>query len=138
LTRRPGFLLRKAHQVAVAIFMEEAGHLALTPPQHNVLTAVRCCPGWSQADIGRVVGYDRATVGAVLAGLEARGLVRRAAGPGNRKTVSLTPDGRTLLSTAQKVTERINERVVAGLSEAQRRQLVKLLTRIAGMAETGG
>jgi DNA-binding MarR family transcriptional regulator len=110
--------------------MEEAGHLALTPPQHNVLAAVRCFPGCSQADIGRVVGYDRATVGAVLAGLEARGLIRRRAGKSNRKTVTLTKDGHRLLERAQPATDRINDRVVAGLSAAERRQLVKLLMRI--------
>ena len=132
LSQRPGFLLRKAHQVAVAIFMEEAGHLALTPPQHNVLAAVRRFPGHSQADIARVVGYDRATIGAVLAGLETRGLVRRnSANAGNRKTVTLTPQGAALLKKAQAVTDGINNRVVAALSPAERAQLVRLLTRIA-------
>jgi hypothetical protein len=77
LSHRPGFLLRKAHQVAVAIFSQEVGKLALTPPQHNVLSSLMANPGCHQTELGRIVGYDRATVGAVLAGLEARELVER-------------------------------------------------------------
>ena len=64
---RPGFLLRRAHQVAVAIFADEVGRIALTPPQHNVLSAVRARPGCHQTEISRIVGYDRATVGALIA-----------------------------------------------------------------------
>lgn len=133
LTDRPGFLLRKAHQVAVAIFTEEARHLSLTPPQHNVLSAVARFPGCSQSEISRAVGYDRATIGAVLVGLEARHLVRRQSSPHDRrlKVLTLTRQGKELLQAAAPVTKHINHRVVEALSADERRVFIRCLAKIA-------
>jgi MarR family transcriptional regulator, lower aerobic nicotinate degradation pathway regulator len=133
LAGRPGFLLRKAHQVAVAIFAEEAGHLFLTPPQHNVLAAINQFPGCSQSDISRAVGYDRATIGAVVAGLEARELIERKASPLDRrlKALKLTEQGRKLLKATEPITRRINKRVVETLSPEERKLFVDLLSKVA-------
>ncbi len=133
LSSRPGFLLRKAHQVAVAIFAEEAGELALTPPQHNVLSVVSAYPGCSQSELARAVGYDRATVGAVLVGLEARDLIKRPGSATDRriKTLTITRQGRQLLEAAAPATERINKRVVASLSPDEQAVFMRLLAKIA-------
>ena len=133
LSRRPGFLLRRAHQVAVAIFAEEVGPIALTPPQHNVLSAVNAHPGLHQTEVSRLVGYDRATVGAVLAGLEARGLIRRAGSTLDRrlKTLTLTRRGRQLLADSDAAMERINDRIVASLAPRERRIFIDLLAKVA-------
>ena len=133
LLSRPGFLLRRAHQAAVAIFVEEAGRLSLTPPQHNVLSVINSHPGCSQAELSRAAGYDRATVGAVLVGLEARNLIGRHASPRDRrlKTLSITRQGGQLLKMAAPVTEQINRRVMERLSPDERVLLVRLLAKIA-------
>jgi DNA-binding MarR family transcriptional regulator len=130
---RPGFLLRKAHQVAVAIFMEEVGKLALTPPQHNVLSALLANPGCHQTEIGRIVGYDRATVGPVLAGLESRGLVERSgsADDRRRKTLTLTRKGRSLLDASNAAMDRINQRLLEPLAMHERPMFIALLSRVA-------
>lgn len=133
LSRRPGFLLRKAHQVAVAIFSEEVGALALTPPQHNVLSALLSHPGCHQTELGRVVGYDRATVGALLVGMETRGLVQRNASRHDRrlKTLFLTPQGRRLLADSSAAMDRINRRILDPLSPPERELFMHLLARLA-------
>jgi DNA-binding MarR family transcriptional regulator len=130
---RPGVLLRKAHQVAVAIFAEEAGHLSLTPPQHNILSAISRSPGCSQSELSRAVGYDRATVGAVLAGLEARELVKRDSSATDRrlKELTITRQGRQLLKAAAPATQRINDRILEILPPHERELFVRLLTKIA-------
>jgi DNA-binding MarR family transcriptional regulator len=133
LTHRPGFLLRKAHQVAVAIFSEEIGKLNLTPPQHNVLSALMAHPGCHQTEIGRIVGYDRATVGAVLAGLESRGLVERQGSDLDRrlKVLNLTRKGQSLLNTSNAAMDRINQRILEPLAVHERPMFVALLARLA-------
>jgi DNA-binding MarR family transcriptional regulator len=133
LTHRPGFLLRKAHQVAVAIFSEEIGKLNLTPPQHNVLSALMANPGCHQTEIGRIVGYDRATVGAVLAGLESRGLVERQGSELDRrlKVLNLTRKGQSLLNTSNAAMDRINQRILEPLAVHERPMFVALLARLA-------
>jgi DNA-binding MarR family transcriptional regulator len=138
LLRRPGYLLRRAHQVAIAIFAQEAAHLSLTPPQHHALTAIRDNPGCSQAEVSRSVGYDRATMGAVLLGLEARGLIRRRGSAKDRrlKLLTITPRGEQLLKLAEPVAERINERVMEILAPEERETFVRLLAKIAASSPT--
>jgi DNA-binding MarR family transcriptional regulator len=133
LSHRPGFLLRKAHQVAVAIFAEEVGRDALTPPQHNVLAAIQANPGCHQTEVSRIVGYDRATVGAVLAGLETRALVRRDGSENDRrvKMLKLTSAGKRLLDASLAATERINQRIVEPLAPHERALFIELLAKIA-------
>jgi DNA-binding MarR family transcriptional regulator len=133
LSYRPGFLLRKAHQVAVAIFTEEIGKLALTPPQHNVLSALMANPECHQTEIGRIVGYDRATVGAVLATLEGRGLIERNGSESDRriKKLTLTRKGQTLLNASNAAMDRINQRILDPLAVYERPLFVALLSRLA-------
>jgi DNA-binding MarR family transcriptional regulator len=140
LLRRPGYLLRRAHQVAIAIFAQEAGHLSLTPPQHNALSAIKANPGCSQADVARSVGYDRATMGAVLVGLEARGLINRRGSAKDRrlKLLTITPRGQQLLDLAEPVTERINQRVIEILAPEERETFVRLLAKIAASSPAEG
>jgi DNA-binding MarR family transcriptional regulator len=133
LSHRPGFLLRKAHQVAVAIFSEEIGNLTLTPPQHNVLSALTANPGCHQTELGRIVGYDRATVGALLAGLETRELVERKGSEHDKrlKTLTLTRAGRQLLRASNTAMDRINRRILEPLAVHERPLFIALLARIA-------
>jgi DNA-binding MarR family transcriptional regulator len=131
--RRTGVLLRRAHQVAVAIFTAEASALGLTPPQHNVLAAIAANPGSHQTELSRLVGYDRATVGAVIAGLEGRGLIARKGTAADRrlKTLSPTAKGAKLLRASTTVMQRINEALLAPLDAREREQLVALLSKVA-------
>jgi DNA-binding MarR family transcriptional regulator len=132
LYSRPGFLLRRAHQIAVGIFVEECAAFGLTPPQHSMLIAIGHCPGLDQAALARAIGFDRATVGQVLGGLEARGLVRRESSPTDkrRKTLILTPEGRSLMKKASAAIARTSERLLAPLRENQRRHFVELLLQL--------
>ena len=78
---RPGFLLRRAHQISAAVFEDECRELALTPAQFGVLTVVKAHPGLGQSSLARARGFDKVTVLRVLRGLETRGLVARAPAP---------------------------------------------------------
>jgi DNA-binding MarR family transcriptional regulator len=84
------------------------------------------------------VGYDRATMGAVLLGLEARGLIRRRGSAKDRrlKLLTITPRGEQLLKLAEPVAERINERVMEILAPEERETFVRLLAKIAASSPT--
>lgn len=133
LTGRAGFLLRKAHQVAVAVFSDEVGAIPLTPPQHNVLSMLLSHPGCHQTEMGRLVGYDRATVGTVVNGLAARSLLLRSSSATDKrlKTLTLTPKGRQLLKASGMAMDRINERVLAPLTPQERPAFLAMLARVA-------
>lgn len=136
LYSRPGFLLRRAHQISAAVFEDECRAVALTPAQFGVLTVLEAHPGLGQSSLARALGFDKVTVLRVLRGLEGRGLVERAA-PDGRRTVSvaLTPAGVAALAKAQKPAEKAYRRLMAPLDKAQQEQLLGLLQLLTGELE---
>ncbi len=86
-----------------------------------------------QADLGRCTSLDRSDVVAVLGELERFGLVERTVNPDNRRRniVSITPAGGKQLQALDRVVDEIQERVLAPLSQDERRELTKLLRKLA-------
>jgi MarR family transcriptional regulator, lower aerobic nicotinate degradation pathway regulator len=132
LYARPGFLLRRAHQIAVGIFVEECAAYGLTPPQHSTLIVIDRCPGIDQAALARAIGFDRATTGQVVEGLEARGLLKRenSRTDKRRKKLVLTPQGRALMKRAASAIQRTSNRLLAPLRPTQRKHFVELLLQL--------
>lgn len=129
LYARPGFLLRRAHQISAAVFEDECRSVGLTPAQFGVLTVLRASPGLDQSSLARALGFDKVTMLRVLRGLEARGLVARSPAPANRRNLSivLSPAGEALLEEAEKLAEQAYQRLMAPLNPEQQAQLVELL-----------
>ena len=132
LYTRPGFLLRRAHQISAAVFEDECRSVGLTPAQFGVLTVLRASPGLDQSSLARALGFDKVTVLRVLRGLETRGLVQRSPAPESRRNLAvvLSPDGEKLLKQAQKPAEQAYERLMSPLSPEQQMQLVALLQQL--------
>ncbi len=132
LYARPGFLLRRAHQISAAVFEDECRSVGLTPAQFGVLTVLASAPGLDQSSLARALGFDKVTVLRVLRGLEARGLVHRTAALKSKRNMAvvLSPEGVTLLQLAAKPVERAYERLMEPLSPEQQTQLVLLLMEL--------
>ena len=132
LYARPGFLLRRAHQISASVFEEECRSVGLTPAQFGVLTVLRASPGLDQSSLARALGFDKVTVLRVLRGLETRGLVTRSPAPQSRRNlaVGLLPAGEKLLQQAHKPAERAYQRLMAPLAPEQQVQLVALLQQL--------
>jgi len=137
LYARPGFLLRRAHQISAAVFEDACRDLGLTPAQFGVLTVLQAHPGLGQSSLARALGFDKVTVLRVLRGLESRGLVSRGQAEANRRnvSVSLTPEGEALLQQAQKPAEKAYKRLMAPLDKHQQEQLLELLQLLTGELE---
>lgn len=138
LYQRPGFLLRRAHQISGAVFENACAALGLTQAQFGVLTVVASEPGIDQTRLARALAFDKVTVMRVLKGLQQRGLLERAMSPTNRRqmAVHLTREGKSLLTQAQAPAEQACQQLLAPLTAEQRRQLIDLLGKLtAGLAE---
>src|SRR5205085_6580807 len=136
LYARPGFLLRRAHQISAAVFEDECRALQLTPAQFGVLTVLSAHPGLGQSSLARALGFDKVTVLRVLRGLEARGLVTRLADGGRRNVaVSLTEAGVALLEQAGAPAEKAYPRLMGPLDRTQQQQLISLLQQLTGELE---
>jgi DNA-binding MarR family transcriptional regulator len=137
LYARPGFLLRRAHQISAAVFEDECRNVGLTPAQFGVLTVLRTHPGLGQSSLARALGFDKVTVLRVLRGLETRGFVERGPAPDNKRNmcVNLTDAGRAVLQQAQRPAERAYKRLLAPLDRNQQEQLINLLQLLTGELE---
>lgn len=129
LYARPGFLLRRAHQISTAVFEDECKSVALTPAQFGVLSVLHASPGLDQSSLGRALGFDKVTIMRVMRGLETRGLIVRTFAPTNRRNLSitLTDAGLSLLIATREPAENAYNRLMTPLNPQQREQLVSLL-----------
>jgi len=129
LYARPGFLLRRAHQISTAVFEDECRSVGLTPAQFGVLSVLRASPGLDQSSLARALGFDKVTVLRVLRGLETRGLIERSPAPASRRNLSiaLSAAGLELLQQAHEPAERAYDRLMGPLNTEQQIQLVELL-----------
>lgn len=137
---RPGFLVRRLHQIHVAMFHEECGDFGITPVQFGLLTILDRKSPLDQVTLATEVGIDRSNVADVVARLEGRGLVERRANPSDRRTrlVSITEDGREFRQRVHKCMQIAQERFLAPLDEEERALFMKLLRElIEANNETG-
>jgi DNA-binding MarR family transcriptional regulator len=128
----PGHLIRRAHQVAVAIFMEETAEFEVTPVQFAILNTLIEAPGEDQVTLARNVAFDAATFGSVIGRLEARGWVRREpdAADRRRKLLWVTKEGEQAAQRMKRAVGKAQARILGPLEEGEREQLLQLLDRL--------
>lgn len=130
---RPGFMIRRAHQIAVAIFLEETRESRVTPTQYGVLVILARRPGIDQNTLARLLGLDRSTTGLVVRRLAERGLITRATGTGDlrRRELELTRAGAALLRRLSADARRAQQRLLSPLPARERERFLGLLARLA-------
>jgi DNA-binding MarR family transcriptional regulator len=129
---KPGHLIRRSQQIAVAIFMEECAAHDITPIQYAVLSVLVVRPGIDQSTLAGLAGLDRATAGDVVARMARRRLLSRVPDARDRRSrvLTLTPRGRRLLAAAEAAVRRAQRRILRPLSAAERRTLLALLAKL--------
>jgi len=129
---RPGFLLRRAHQISASVFEEECRELGLTPAQYGAMTVLNAHPGLDQSSLARALGFDKVTMLRVLRVLESRQLVERSPSPVNRRNLSITlsAQGSAALVKAQVAAEKAYQTLMSPLRPEQQEQLVGLLKQL--------
>ncbi len=132
LWRRPGFLVRRLHQIHSALFHEECAAFDITPVQYAVLSTISLNPGADQQSIAQDVGIDRTNVADVLSRLARRGLIRRQRGETDRRATLawLTPEGETLTRAMLSAMRNAQERLLSPLDEPERDTFMSLLLRL--------
>lgn len=135
----PGYLIRRAHQLAVAIFMEEAAEFDITPVQFAILNALMADPGEDQVTLAGKVAFDAATFGSVITRLEVKGWVRREPDEQDRrrKLLWISPEGERAAISMKRAVGKAQARILGPLSAAEREQLVKLLDKLVTRHDAG-
>lgn len=135
----PEFLIRRAHQIAGAVFAEACAGLDLTPAQYTALYALRQCAPLGQNELGRLIALDRATTSLVVKILRGRELVEAAedAQDKRKSLLSLTRQGRLLLARAEKKCSRSSEALLAVFDAQQAATFLELLDLLASRHRPG-
>jgi DNA-binding MarR family transcriptional regulator len=126
-------MIRRAHQIAVSIFLEETGELGITNRQYGILLVLKARPGIDQITVAKLLGLDRSTTGMVLTALEQQGLAQRAVGANDRRkrSIKLTPAGERMLTRLAEPARRAQERVLSAFSPQERKAFLDLLEKFA-------
>jgi DNA-binding MarR family transcriptional regulator len=120
------------HQISVGIFMSEAEATGLTPIQFAALQTVSQQPGIDQKTLAKGVALDTSTTGGVIDRLEARGWIERRSSDSDRRVrlLTLTSDGEKALQDAIPMMLATQEKILAPLSETDRKTFMKLLNQL--------
>lgn len=132
LEQAPGYLIRRAHQISVAIFAEQAILFDATPMQFAVLSVLRDAPGVDQITLAQRAAFDAATLGSVVGRLLAKGWVHRqpAERDRRRKLLWLTPEGERAAGALKPLVEGAQQHILEPLSADEQKQLVALLSKL--------
>jgi DNA-binding MarR family transcriptional regulator len=122
------FRLWRASHTRSASVLETVG---LTPALFALLNVIGAREGAIQQELGATMGIDRSTMVLLIDQLESAGLAKRRPSPTDRRAreVAITPKGRRLLERARQLIAQVEVEVLAGLTPAERSELVVLLRR---------
>ena len=125
----PGHHIRRLHQIAVAIFLQETQSHGLTPVQYAALQTVANAPGTDQRTLAGRIGLDTSTVAGVVDRLEARALLQRNASPQDKRVrlLALTTAGTVLLQAVEPAMRLAQQRILAPLPKTERAEFMRML-----------
>lgn len=123
---QPGHLIRRAHQIAVSVFIDTLGR-EVTPVQYAVLRLLQDKSGIDQATLAQEVALDTSTTADIAARLEAKGWISRRVLARGQRSLELTPDGARVLDRLMPGVHKLQHTLLGGLSEQEQADFMRLL-----------
>lgn len=134
LTDQAGHLIRRAHQLAVALFHENLGR-DVTPVQYAVLRALEARPGIDQVTLAAEIALDTSTTAETAVRLERKGWIVRELLARRQRALYLTPEGQTLLASLRASMVTMQATLMHMLEPGEQQELMRLLRKLlAGAA----
>jgi DNA-binding MarR family transcriptional regulator len=132
LSERPGFLIRRLHQIHVALFQEACGEFEVTPLQYSLLSALAVRKTADQTTLAADIALDRTTTTGALKRLAARNLVERAVDDKDRRArlCKLTSAGATLLARIETSARVAHFATLDNLSKREQDAFIGMMQRI--------
>lgn len=132
LYNRPCHLVRRLHQISVAIFMESRPGQHVTPVQYATLATVNEYPDLDIRSIANMIAVDRSTLGSVIDRFDKAGLVERLIDPDDRRSrvVRITREGAALLARLAPEVAMVQDRICDRLTHAERSAFIGYLAEV--------
>jgi DNA-binding MarR family transcriptional regulator len=134
-----GYLLYRVMTVLRPQVMAELGPLGLGLPEFVCLRILAMSPGQSSAELARATNVSPQAMNLVLRGLQDVGAVTRpdTVSAGRALPARLTGKGRALLKRAEAAVQVADERLLAHLTAAERREFKRLLHAVGSQPAEG-
>jgi len=132
LEEQVGFLIRRAHQRATAIFNRQFATSGLSGVQFAALVKVRDERRVSQNQLGRLVHLDPVTIMGVINRLADRELIQRMpdASDKRRTLLSITSIGLKLLEDMEAAGHQVSADTLEPLDQQERAEFLRLLSKL--------
>ncbi len=132
LYRRPGYLIRRAHQRSNALFAEHCPEV--TGQQYGALQILSVCERLNQKQLAALLFVDRTSMGIIVRGLEKRGLITRIPDPDDQRNrlLEITESGLQSLGDLTARALAMQEAFLAPLDQKERELLIALLIKLNG------
>ncbi len=125
---QPGHLIRRAQQIALAIFREVIGP-EVTPVQYAVMRMLQERPGIDQVTLAKLVALDTSTTADIAVRLEAKGWISRELLPRRQRSLTLSPAGEQMLQQFVPGVHELRERLLADLSPEEQAEFKRILKK---------
>jgi DNA-binding MarR family transcriptional regulator len=125
-------LLHRATQCASELFSAEAGKDNLTPRQFAILVTIAEHEGVSQTGLVQRTGIDRSTLADVIRRMIGKGLIQRKRTKEDARAyaVRLSEKGWRVLENADPGATKADQRLLAGLTAAERKSFLDSLEKL--------
>ena len=132
LWKRPGYLVRRLHQIHMGLFAEECSGEDLTPIQFGILTVLQNGEEMDQLTLSTSVGIDRTSGADVIRRLERRGYVTREPSDRDRraKIIRITDLGKDCVSRVRPMMVRAQERLIGSLNDEEREEFLRMIEKL--------
>jgi DNA-binding MarR family transcriptional regulator len=140
-----GFRLRRIQNHLTRGFTERMARPDIRPGVFSALALIEANPGLSQTALATEIGFDKATVVAIVDALERQGWAERGQHKGDRRrrALTITEQGRRSLAEMRDICLDNEASIYAALSKAELAQLFALLDKayaacFSGASESSG
>lgn len=132
MVERPGFLIRRLHQIHTSLFARRCPGSDITPVQYSLLSALALRGTADQTSLAADILLDRTTTTGALARLASRGLVERVRSSQDRRAreCRLTREGAATLARMESAVRQAHEETVAALDPAEREIFLRLMNKV--------
>lgn len=128
-----GFQVRQAQLRVFNHFRKTVGKTGITPGQTGILILIRNNPAISQAALARAIGVERATLGQIIADMEAKSWVIRHPSHSDKRSYALTlsSSGITFLGQVLEKITAHEQDLTIHFSIKERREFLRLLLKFS-------
>ena len=127
-----GYNLTRANSATLLVLAQVLEPFGLRRVTYSAMAVVEAQPGLRQADLADALAIDRANLVMIVNELEDDGLISRTRSVKDKRAyaLKLTKEGAEVIRKAHDAIRLFDANITAGLTSAERRTLIKLLSII--------